>query len=433
MYILNYLYFIILTFLLFWFLSRRNVRVSNPFSPRRKLSISGLEGCWVLAFSTGLLALSAPAGLDLMAIRLFVLELVFLIMLGVSKTKAIISAPVVIYITYMLWLCIGLSFTNAPFYGVRVILKYLYPLLFLLAASALVRCPEVMLKSAKWTRVVALISFLVSFIPHAGQLLLGFFWYGAARAIHYITISMLSLALYFHAGRHKKDLALAGLFVLPCLLWVLRTSIMGSVVALMTFSLIRYKVKALPAIFAIFVLGICSVFFVPTVKEKMFYDDSVTLEQFVDGKVGKENINSNARFAMWEYFEKKFYNGRELCGSGTGTCQQHFYTHYLFGGLQVMHSDIVQMKCDNGQIALVLYYSSIICIFLHCLICYGRYRDPWIKICAITAGSSIIGVACTMYSDNVVNYSMCTLSYPFGFYGMMLGLIRRRQQQKQIA
>ena len=132
---------------------------------------------------------------------------------------------------------------------------------------------------------------------------------------------------------------------------------------------------------------------------------------------------------MWEYFEGKFYQGHELCGSGTGTCQQHFYTHFLFGGLKVMHSDIVQMKCDSGQIALVLYYGSILCIFLHCLISYSRYRDPWIKICAITAGSSIIGVACTMYSDNVVNYSMCTLSYPFGFYGMMLGLIRHRRQQ----
>ena len=430
MIILNYFYFLLLTFLLFRYVGQKKVCVISPFSPKHKLLFSGPEFCWVLAFSTGLLALSAPAGLDLMAIRLFMLEILCLLLMAVSKTRAILSAPAVAYIIFMLWLCVGLCYSDAPAYGVRVILKYLYPFLFMLAASAVVRYPEVMVKAARGVRWVALAAFLLTLIPFVeGVLVPGVFWYATARAIHYISISMLSLALYFHAGRHKQDLFLAGLFMLPCLLWVFRTSIMGTVVALMTFSLIRYKVKALPAIFALFVLGICSVFFVPAVKEKMFKDDSITLEQFMDGKVNQDDIESNARFAMWEYFEGKFYQGHELCGSGTGTCQQHFYTHFLFGGLKVMHSDMVQMKCDNGQIALVLYYSSIICIFLHCLISYSRYRDPWIKICAITAGSSVIGVACTMYSDNVVNYSMCTLSYPFGFYGMMLGLIRHRRQQ----
>ena len=41
---------------------------------------------------------------------------------------------------------------------------------------------------------------------------------------------------------------------------------------------------------------------------------------------------------------------------------------------------------------------------------------------AITAGSTMAGMLLTLYSDNVVNYSMATLSMPFGFYGMMLGL-----------
>ena len=35
-----------------------------------------------------------------------------------------------------------------------------------------------------------------------------------------------------------------------------------------------------------------------------------------------------------------------------------------------------------------------------------------------------------MYSDNVVNYSMCTLAYPFGFYGMMLGLLKGEKKPK---
>ncbi len=41
---------------------------------------------------------------------------------------------------------------------------------------------------------------------------------------------------------------------------------------------------------------------------------------------------------------------------------------------------------------------------------------------ALVAGSSLLGVFVTMYSDNTLSYSMVTLSFPWGFYGMALGL-----------
>ncbi len=163
----------------------------------------------------------------------------------------------------------------------------------------------------------------------------------------------------------------------------------------------------------------------------MFKSDAVTLADFIDGRVNKDDINSNARFAMWEYFERRFYHGRELQGSGTGACQNHLYNNFLFGGLKVMHSDIVQMKCDNGLIAVILYYTVVMMMILHAFFFFLRKRHgACIKVCAITAGASLAGVAVTMYSDNVVNYSMCTLAYPFGFYGMMLGLLKGEKKPK---
>jgi hypothetical protein len=54
-------------------------------------------------------------------------------------------------------------------------------------------------------------------------------------------------------------------------------------------------------------------------------------------------------------------------------------------------------------------------------------RDNIIKLSAIVAGASMIGVLSTLYSDNVVNYSMATLSMPFGFYGMMLGISKNNE------
>lgn len=431
MFVLNYFYFLILTFLLFQYLQTRRKLVHDPFDRRQMLDFKGPELFWVLLFSTGLLALSAPAGLDLMALRLFSLELFCLICLNISRTRPIWSPPFVFYVIFLLWLLVGLFYTPSIAYGVRVILKYLYPLLIALTASAVVHDEEVFLKSSLGARTVATVCLIIGFIPFSGLIIPGVFWYGTAQAIHFISMCVLCLALFFYMGHKRKDVLMAVLFTLPCLLWVFRTSIMGTVVSLMAFSLFRYKLKALPVIAVIGIMGICSVFFIPVVKEKMFKSDEVTLTDFMNGRVKRDDIESNARFAMWEHFERRFYNGKELQGSGTGACQHYFYNHFLFGGLKVMHSDIVQMKCDNGLIAVILYYTAILMMIAHAFSVFLRRHSPCIKVCAITAGASLAGVAVTMYSDNVVNYSMCTLAYPFGFYGMLLGLLKGERKTKR--
>ena len=428
MFALNYLYFLIITMLLLQYLQRRSAKVKHPLLQRAFLSFSGPEIFWTLLFSTGLLAFSAPAGVDLMALRLLSLEIFCLMCLSYAKGTPAFSFPVVCYIIFMCWLVVGCLYSPAPAFGFRVILKYLYPLVVCLAASAVVRRPEVMMKASLGARSVALVAWLITFTFFEYILFPGVFWYSTARSINYISICVFSLALYFYLGREKKNLVFAVLFAMPCILWIFRTSIMGTVVGLMAFFLFRFRVKALPVIALIAMLGIACVFYVPAVKEKMFKDDSVTLSDFMNGEINLDSIESNARFAMWEYFENRFYKEREIQGSGTGATQHHFYSNNLFGGLQVMHSDMVQMKCDNGLVALWLYYGSVALMIGHAFIVFCRQKSRWIKICAITAGSAMAGVAVTMYSDNVVNYSMCTLSYPFGFYGMMLGLLRARKK-----
>ena len=428
MYILNYFYFAILTFALFYYLQRKQVAVSLPLHRREKIIFSGSEMFWTLLFSTGLLAFSAPMGVDLMAVRLFSLEVLCLVCIGVGKNRAKWTLPLIGYVVFLLWLVIGLSYTPSITYGIRVILKYTYPLLVTLTASAVVRDDAVFLKSSMGARKVAIICLIVSFVPYMGLLFPGVFWYGTARCINFISISILSLALYFYAGRRIKNLIWFGIFLLPCVIWVFRTSMLGNFVALSVFSIFRYKLKALPVLALIAAMGVGAVFFIPSVREKMFKSDDVTMADFQSGRVSMDDVNSNARFATWEFFEKRFYEGCELQGSGTGATQEYFYTHFVFGGLKVMHSDIVQMKCDNGLIALFLYYGTILMMIGHAFIVYCRSKIPIIKLCSIAAGATLAGVAATMYSDNAVNYSMCTLAYPFGFYGMMLGLLKGKKK-----
>lgn len=430
MYFLNYIYFLIITAFGLKFVFQKQGVVTHPLNKEQKLLFTGPELFWTLTFSTGLLALNAPAGLDLMAIRLFVLEIFCLFVLFVVKNKIVWSLPSLLYMVYIVWLVIGLSYTESITYGIRVILKYLYPLLVMLVASAIVRNWEVYIKAIKGARFIAIISIVFSFVPFIGSLVPGVFWYGTAAAINYISMAILSLGLFFYFSKKRKDLVYAILFMLPCILWVFRTSIMGTILALMVFSFFRYKLKSFPVIFIIFILGISSVFFIPTVKEKMFKTENLTLQDFLDGKISKDDINSNARFAMWEYLEDKFYNNSIILGSGTGTVQNHMYNNFLFGGLKVPHNDFVQIRCDNGLIGYILYLMIVVSAVIHSFIIHNKYKHPVLKLSSIVAGGTIAGVVLTMVSDNVVNYSMATLSYPFGFYGMMLGLVEGYKQNK---
>lgn len=422
MYVLNYLYFLIITVVGFRWLTSSGP-MKYPLDKHRKMWLDGPERFWILTFSTGLLAFSAPIGLDLMAVRLFVLELFCLFGLWfVCKRKVKWTSAAVVYVIYLCWLAVGLTYSPAAGYGFRVILKYVYPLLIMLFASAAVRDTQVFLTAGIGARMVALLSICFAFIPFIGKLVPGVFWYGTARAINYISIMIFSLGLFYYTNEKSKNLIYTTLFILPCFIWVFRTSIMGSLVAIMAFYFIKYRVRSLPIIAGVLIAGVLAVFFIPSLHKKMFMDSSISLDQFQSGQVDMTDVNTNARASMWEHLENKFYVGHEMIGSGTGSVQNYMYNNFIFGGLRVPHSDFVQMRCDNGLIGWILYGVIVLLVFMDCFRTYHSTNISGIRLCSLVAGASIVGVFVTLYSDNVVNYSMATLSMPFGFYGMMLGL-----------
>lgn len=423
MILLNYLYFLIITFMGYKWLTSSGGSMANPLNKQEQMWLDGPERFWVLTFSTGLFALSAPAGLDLMAIRLLVLEIFCLIGIFICKRKPQWTTASIVYVVFILWLVIGVTYSPSPGYGFRVTLKYLYPLLIMLFASAAVRDTEIFLKAGLGARMVAIVSIVVAFIPMLeGTLFPGVFWYGTARAINFISMCVFSLALFYYTDEKKKNLLYAILFMIPCFIWVFRTSIMGSLVAIMAFYFIKYRMRSLPIIAGVMIAGVMAVFFIPSLHQKMFKDSSTNIDQFKSSSVSMDDVNTNARAAMWEHLEKRFYQGHEMTGSGTGSVQQYMYNNRIFGGLKVPHSDFVQMRCDNGLISIILYAIIALLVFYDCFRTHHTTNHTGVKICSIVAGASMMGVFVTLYSDNVVNYSMATLSMPFGFYGMMLGL-----------
>ena len=224
---LNYIYFIILTIYAFYLLNAKRIVVKNPLNREQLLALTGPEALWILLFSTGILSLGARGAIDLSAIRMMSVELFAIVGLLYVSNKPILGFAGSAFIIFLIWAVIGLFYTSSLSFGVRTILKYIYPLLMMLFASAVVRDKEVFYKATILARSVAIIIFIISFIPYA-PMLLPIYAYGTALAINFIFMMALSWAMYFFLGKRRIDLLLSLAFLIPCFVWVFRTSIAGS-------------------------------------------------------------------------------------------------------------------------------------------------------------------------------------------------------------
>lgn len=410
--------FIILTYIGFRLLYKPATQFRVPFTKNEYMLCNGQESLLIFIFWTGLIGL-APV----LSIRLGVLEL--LCILGIIKAtdKIIWSLPIKLYFIFLIWITIGCLYTPSVEFGIRMLLKYLYPFLIALFASCVVKNSEIAFKGILGDRITAIIAVLGVSIPGMFFLTQDVFWNRAALTTHFITLCMFSLTAYFMGLQKKRNMIWTIIFALPCFLWAFRTGILGLAIGLAAFFFVKFRLKAIPYIAIIAILALCSVFYIPKIKQKMFFNpDKVTMMDYLTGNVDENNFNTSGRNEMWEKVTP-FYESSKVFGSGTGRVQKYFYTEIIgFGRGGQLHNDFLLILCDNGLIGLILYLLSYLGVLFHCTWIYKKTNNPDLKALSLTAGAALCGVLITLYSDNSVSYSMCTLSYPWGLYGIVLGL-----------
>jgi len=393
--------------------------IKLPYGNRQLVSLPSYEMLAIVLFATAYIGLT-----PVLSIRLAFLEVLCVIGLMRCHNRAIISIPMILFIIFLLWVTVGIFYTPNKLFGFRMLLKYIYPLLIALFMAKVVKEGEIFITSGIWSRRVATIGIALLLVPGISLLIGQFFWFNAAFTTSIISMAMFSFALVEFSDTKWKNLLWGIGFCLPCLIFVYRTDIFGTAVALATFFLVKYRIKALPLVVIIGFLGLVSMFYIPSVKNKMFINPNiVTMTDFLTNNMDENNIRNNMRKFMWDDATEMFYNGHELIGSGTGRVQTFFYTEATDsrkGGQ--LHNDFLVIKCDNGQIGFWLLIVSYIAILIHCITLYHKCKNPYTRMAALVAGSSLLGVFVTMYSDNTLSYSMVTLSFPWGFYGMALGL-----------
>ena len=396
--------------------------VSHPFSKKEKIVVSGMQKFLLLILATGILQLGGFS-----AMRLLGAIILVLIAILKDSNKQPFSFTVFTYILFLLWLICAIVYSPVKDYGVRVFLKYLYPFLILLLAAKVTTSPPFAytgLKIILKVGVLGALSLLVlSRIPILNQISGGLLWWGPA-ILDFLGVAIAIVLAYYTMEVKKRYIWLLPLFVLPCVLGVNRTGLLVVTITIAIFSLVRYNIRSVPYLVLAGGIFLGSVLYIPEIREKMFKKELST-EYIVENResLTTDDIDSSGRFAMWEWSLKRFYEGKELTGSGLGVLQEVFYSlNHPFGRMRIVHNDYVQLLCDTGLIGLILYALVFLSMAIHSVIVFYSRNQFTVRLLAIISVASIAGMAASLYTDNAVNYSLMTLGYPFAIYGMMLGL-----------
>lgn len=431
--LLNIIVFLALTGYAFklLFSSPAYVRLSKT----QKVLLSGRERFLLVTMVTGMVQVGVNLGVSLSAFRLMV-WITMILLAFAFYSKSLKLKPIYLpYLLFLTWLAISLIWTVDIGYGIRAYLKYLYPFLIMLFAATFVRSPLFIYVAMRWMIFAAFIFSILlgGVMTHVLEIWYfygdGLFWPMSTLADFLGIMSALSFVMWWHTGE-KKYLILIGWFFLSSVLQSVRTGLLAIILVMMFASYLRYKALSLPYIALIALVAVSSVVFIPQVREKMF-NETAKVSNISDlSSISTDNIDSNARFAMWKWALDKFYTGHEWTGSGLGSVQQYMYENFVFGGLQVLHNDYVQILSDSGNIGLILYASFPLIFFLYAHNIIMRKKMDSLKITHALAFLSYIPVLSTMYTDNVVNYSFAAHAYPFIFIGIAVAYTKITKEQR---
>ncbi len=404
-------------------------------SKTEKVLLTGREKFLLLTMATGMIMVGSFSALRLM-IWIGIILFAFLLYRKSPKFNVIVFG----YLLFLGWMILSLSWGESDDFGVRVILKYLYPFLIMLFAATFVRSKDFIFVAMRW---LILVSFILSFffggltINIVGHIfrLGGVFWNTAAFADFLAIMSGVAYLMWWRT-KDKKYLYLIGWFLLSSIAGSIRTGLLGIFAVFAVASYLRYRVYSLPYMAGLVLFAIFSVLFIPQVKEKMFYDPGAITSIEDLGSIEQSQLDSNGRFAMWAWSLAEYYDDNKLTGAGIGTVQQRFYSgNHPFGKIKIIHNDYVQMLCDVGLVGLSIYLLFVL-LSIRLAMIYMKKRVPiYLQNAAFLVVTSFAGTLTTMMTDNVVNYAFPVHSYPFIFVGIMMAyrrIYRRDLKMKKL-
>ncbi len=447
--------------------------------PKHKLLYFSRQELFLLfILATGLFQTGgfSVAGVNLSALRLLLWTVLAAFALVAFKGRRLnqitfVPWPIFWYSLFLGWCVLHLiAFSPDVIYGLRSILKLVYPFLVLLLAYRV----SISSNTSVYLHLVFFATLVISiftsgvsekipYLAYNNPLLTGIFWPRATFADHAAIMVGVGLALWSSqlAGkplfpavvnrpsrRRKKRFQIRNYFKAwqykAALLWLCvsplavtnRTGLLATAGSIATFLAYKYKLKSIPFIVGIFFLGLWIVVYMPSFRESTFRDSrGVTIESVRE--VQSEDIDSSGRFAMWEHLMQRFYTPNQLVGSGMGTVQHFMYTmaetsYGPFGRIKVPHSEYVVLLCDLGLIGFGLYLlTGLSALYLGMKAVFRRDRTE--QTLGLVVASSFVALFCAMGFDNPHLYALGVHQYPFAFLGMLLAVQAENRKRVRLA
>ncbi len=360
-----------------------------------------------------------------------------------NKVRMVMEPIMVMYLIFFLWLVFATTYSSVPRDAFMMLVKYFLPLCFLwLGYSALNNEKDlvVFLKVVNWVACL-----YVFFIGGQGCRLMPGLYYGPvgrqfatyAPFADFLTAVFIVPIILYWLTKDKKYIFCALWMVLSIVIESVRTGMGGMLLVFGFAMLLRYKIRAVPAILFGGAIFISVILFVPSVNEKFFGEDAgtVTATDIVQGDaLSMDNMDTSGRNATWELILDKFYKGHELRGSGLGVAKQYLLNLWLNKAIAVglIHNDYVQLLAETGIIGvslLVLFYIFVIIKVVQYVVL--RRSGYMVKLTGIMALSSMAGIAFCMYFDNVVSNSMQSMIIPYIFLGFFLKMVDKEELERQ--
>lgn len=367
--------------------------------------------------------------LSLMKYLVYFLALIVLIGKGKIRTKA--DGIVKAYFLFFLWMLLSLMWSDYKYSGMTMVLKLSIPIFSLwLGYSAIQNEKDFFFfanYSVKWAVVYSF------FVGGLSAVLTPWLYFNlgntfityAGLADYYTSLFPLCFALAWITHQKNKNYFKAFLLLLSTLLEVVRTGLGGMILGSTVFSIYKYKAKAIPVVIGIVVMAFGILLYVPSVNQKFFKGgEGATATQM--SRMTADDIQTNGRAELWLHFMDRFYEPSPITGSGLGTSSGYLkdkVNGYTESGIQLLHSDYVQILCDSGMIGLGLFVLFVIVVMVKTIRASWNGRSMYTRISAMVAASSLIGVAFSMGFDNVLSHSMTSLINPFIFIGFFLKFI----------
>lgn len=402
--------------------------VSHPFEKGIKCQCGNDMSFLLFSVMTSMVFLGP---LSLVKYAIWICIMVFMSLRWVKKWDSVLT----MYLVFIVWNLYTLTYSNYVFQGWMMILKFSMPILyFWMGYNAIEDSLDLGIFLKRTVIICVIYSFLIGGV--SAKLispLYGFLCFGsggtfvayASLADFYAILIGIPVMLYVITS-DRKYLYAAGLLFLSSVLESVRTGIGASILGLSLLFLVYKKGKAIPIVMLLMALFVGSVLLVKPVREKMFGKQAETV---TISNMGQAKIETNGREYMWERIMNHCYKPDPTFGSGCGGALGWLKDINSKGGLQLIHSDWVQIMSESGNIGLCLYILFVAFLLFKILTITWKYKGDIILtlLGGVTAGSFAACYFC-MGFDNVITYAQQGYVLPFMLFGIFLKVVDLTRQ-----